>query len=617
MTPSTDHDPVAIDTPSTEAAPASDVPALFDAQFGTANELLLTISDEEPLAEGEEWEAEPDDDGTDESNAMGLVEAGSRPPRVRRRRRVRTDSPEIRLQGRRAMCKRIADIAPRMLKQVKLRILTSYLDAKRLSFGREDEDLTAFILSEAAKLADRKRVLDALTAPGPDCARAELQAVLFAVLLQEELYAAQEQRLYEKVIDFEKAIVKRSKSLDLTELRRSDPDRWHHFDTYRIVLEAAWSNDNLISPDESRLLGVLRSHLGITQEDHWLISALLKRFPKDKCVLHTPDEVNDARKDLQRQGLLWNYKDDDDQNIDVIPSEIAAVIRAEHAGQELQLVNYRRLVAHDGILLAELRSVLQRHGLDRSGNKAELVERVVQSGIKPSQVLDELDKEKLVALCAGFGLKSSGTKAELSARLIDFYDDLTFEERVTKDAREVWYANFELLARRSYAELRAKKLIAKDLDIQTLFEDATAFLFDVRLRVPCDMSRKEHKADGRLQLENGECLLLDCKSAEAAVNLQDHLEGQFDAYLRKEREGGKTPLGFLVIGPAFTPQSLKLANQYKARTNWDVALVTAEGLRHLADRWVAAEPEKAFPVRLLNRTEVIDKDRAEFLLSLV
>ena len=59
-----------------------------------------------------------------------------------------------------------------------------------------------------------------------------------------------------------------------------------------------------------------------------------------------------------------------------------------------------------------------------------------------------------------------------------------------------------------------------------------------------------------------------------------------------------------------------MANQYKARTNWDVALVTAAGLKHLADRWAALEPEKPFPVRLLNRTEVIDKGRPEFLLSL-
>ena len=106
---------------------------------------------------------------------------------------------------------------------------------------------------------------------------------------------------------------------------------------------------------------------------------------------------------------------------------------------------------------------------------------------------------------------------------------------------------------------------------------------------------------------------------QRAVSLdwdQDHLDGQFDGYLRKEQANSKTPLAFLVIGPAFTPQSLKLAYQYKSKTNWDIALITAEGLKHLADRWALLEPDKPFPVRLLNRTEIIDKDRAEFLLSL-
>jgi hypothetical protein len=97
---------------------------------------------------------------------------------------------------------------------------------------------------------------------------------------------------------------------------------------------------------------------------------------------------------------------------------------------------------------------------------------------------------------------------------------------------------------------------------------------------------------------------------------QDHLEDQFDAYLRKEREKGHHPLAFLVIAPSFTPQSIKLAHQYKARTNWDIALVEAAALKYLADQWNATEPDKPFPVRLLNRTELIDKDKVEFLLSL-
>ena len=133
-----------------------------------------------------------------------------------------------------------------------------------------------------------------------------------------------------------------------------------------------------------------------------------------------------------------------------------------------------------------------------------------------------------------------------------------------------------------------------------------------------DLDRRAGPArrlDG-VHLDDAQRLLWDCQSAEGPVHLQDYLADQFDGYLRKGRETGKQPLALPVIGPPFTPQSLVLAYQYKARTNWEVALVTAEALKHLAERSTATEPDKPFPVRLFNRTEVIDKARAEFLLSL-
>ena len=74
-----------------------------------------------------------------------------------------------------------------------------------------------------------------------------------------------------------------------------------------------------------------------------------------------------------------------------------------------------------------------------------------------------------------------------------------------------------------------------------MFEEATQFLFEVKLKVTCDRSRKDTKADGRLPLEEEQCILWDCKSDEGAVNLQDHVEGQFDGYMRKERECGNKP----------------------------------------------------------------------------
>lgn len=561
---------------------------------------------------------EPEADGpvvsTPETQTTVADEAAP-PLRTRRRRQPKLDPAELKLQGRNAICPRM-DIAAKLGKQVKLRILSAVQDSTWELGSKTDDELAALILKESKRLADPKRVLAAATAIEHGDPLGDLKGVIFEILLQEEAYSSPEQQLYEKVIAFEKDLVKRSRALGLDALKKTDPERWHALDTYRIVLAAAWSNDGSISTDEARLLAVLRGHLNITREEHWLLSAVLKRFPKDKCELHSGDDVHNARKELHKQGLLWTYKDEE-QSVDAIPVEIAETLRRNYAGQELQSVNYERLVSHDIILAGDLRGVLAAAGLDKSGNKPELIERVVFSNIKPSAVLDALDKERLAAICGSAELKVSGSKADLIARVIAFYDDLTFKEIITRDEREEWYASYDFFACRAHAELRAKKLITRDLDIEHRFEDATAFLFEKRLGVPCDMSRKENKADGRLQLDNNQCILLDCKSAEQSVNLQDYLDGQFDGYLRKERDGGRNPIGFLVIGPAFTPQSIPLALKYKAMTGWDVALLTADGLKYLAERWALAQPGKPFPVRFLCHAGLIDRDRADVILSMV
>jgi len=534
--------------------------------------------------------------------------------RKKRKKRPAGQSAEERLKGRRALCRRIVDIAPHMLKMVMLRVLNQHLDSKK---GLDETALRERIVRHAKTIASKDQVMRMLEEIDPDVNRRNLKwIILVQILLQEETYSLEERRLDEKVLEYEKSIVKKSAKIDFFDLKKHDQMRWHHYDTYRIVLDAAWKNDGMISLDEAQLLHVLRGHLNISMEEHWLIAAHLGRFPKQNRALHTLDDIQEARKVLQRESLLWSYRDENNKNFDVIPREIAETLRKHLCKLELQKTNYVRLLQHDSIKLADLRQVLIEREMDRYGSKDELIERIATSDLRPSEVLNVLDRSKLAEMCRMVGLKSSGKKNDFIDRLIDFYDDLSFEERTTKDDREVLYNNYELLASRQYADLKAKKVISKDLDVEHLFETATEFLFEKRLRAKIELTRSGKRADGRVILEDSDSLLWDCKSVEKHVNLQDHLETQFDGYLRRERESGYTPLAFLVIGPSFTPQSLKLAHQYKARTNWDVALVTASALKHLADRWIALEPNKPFPVRLFNRTELIDVEKAELLLSL-
>ncbi|MEX2387029.1 MAG: hypothetical protein WD534_04045, partial [Phycisphaeraceae bacterium] len=137
------------------------------------------------------------------------------------------------------------------------------------------------------------------------------------------VYSLEEQRLVEKVMAYEQSLVARARKLDFFDPKKHDPTRWHHYDTYRIVLEAAWRNEDDVSTDEARLLAVLRKHLNIAMEEHWLITAYLKKFPRPGGTLHSTDDIHEARKKLQRESLLWSYRDENNRTYDVIPAEVA------------------------------------------------------------------------------------------------------------------------------------------------------------------------------------------------------------------------------------------------------------------------------------------------------
>lgn len=588
--------------PSHEAANAPE--SIDPASVGSIEDVKTEVDIVESHSENEGESTNRDSDSST-----------AKPQRKRRRRRRRDDAKERRLLGRRNMCLSVHQIAPSMLKTVKMRILARHLDSKR---GMDETELTDRLVKDSKSIVGKSAVLERVNTVDPDVHRRNLKDIIInVILLQEETYSLEERKLEERVLEYETQLVKNAKSLDFFNEKKHDQQRVRNYETYHIVLDAAWRNNDDVSLDEAKLLDVLRDRLDISSEEHRLLSAHLKRFPKAKCELHTREEIHDARKELQREGLLWSYRDENNRSIDVIPVEVADVLRSKAVAQmELQKTNYERLMQHDCITVADLREILIAHNMDRYGAKAELIERIANSHIQPSRVLSCLDRAKLSDMCRLVGLTSSGKKEDLIGRLVQFYDDLTFVPRESADEREEWYNNYELLANRAYADLRAKKLISKDLDIEHQFEQATDFLFDELLNLTIDNTRKVTKADGRILLDDRRVILWDCKSSESPVNLQDFLESQFDEYLRKEREKGFDPLALAVIGPAFTPNSIKLAHQYKARTNWDIALVHADALKHVAEHWLATDTEQPFPIGLFNRTELIDKDRSEFLISL-
>ena len=148
---------------------------------------------------------------------------------------------------------------------------------------------------------------------------------------------------------------------------------------------------------------------------------------------------------------------------------------------------------------------------------------ILIGGISPK---DGLSMDNLKKWCGNLDLMTSGTKSELIARITNHYDKLTSRNSESEDLRELWYEHYERFAARDREFLRAQQLIDKDLEMEARFEDATNFLFEVKLgHKPLKMVATEH-ADG--MLSHGDSLILwDNKSKETDVNLGSHIKQFF------------------------------------------------------------------------------------------
>jgi len=414
--------------------------------------------------------------------------------------------------------------------------------------------------------------------------------MLVDVLLDQYDFLLPVSQTEEASIAFEQSIVNRSNETELLDLACGDntSDRYRVLDLYNFVLRVAWENEDTKSPDEVNLLRKLRERLQITESDHRLLESKLGKYPKPSNQLHTRSEFNDARRSLLGLGLLFNVRQEDGVDLDVIPEELAAVLRSI-LGLELRNECYQQLMDYKPLRgKAHLTDVLSRSEIQFARNDTipKLVDRVLRY-VQPSKAVASvsprygLNSDQLSTWCRHLGISPTGTVEEKVGRIIGQFDQLRPRMVVEVDERAIWYDFFEELARRDHESLRAQHLIDKDLEIESKFEDATSYLFDNLLHHTPLLQRGSNHADGLLSLQSN-YLMWDNKSKESPVNLKDHIS-QFDGYMN---QADKPVPVFLVIGPEFTDDSEAEAVRYHARHfDRNIVLITAKELKNLATEW--------------------------------
>jgi len=308
-------------------------------------------------------------------------------------------------------------------------------------------------------------------------------------------------------------------------------------------------------------------------------------------------------------GILFYCNWAESSSLVVLPEELAPLVRKvlhiemRPAAQEL---------LHNSLSGDQLYSILKAQNLPTSGTKAECGSRLLEAGCRASEVLACLKNDELGAMCRKLrGVQVSGSKAERIERIVQYYDSLTLKPAEdTEDPRAVWYQYFEEVAGRDNQNLYSQGLIRHDREMESAFEEGTRYLFEVKLGCSLvHMDGVDH-ADGCVEFGNGELLLWDNKGKESTYEFPKAHVDQFNRYIR---ESAKRVNVFLVVVPEIgaraAEQAMKLKHSNASDT--DVAVITAENLKWVAENWRKYSKSGDFSLQVFNMTGLLDRQELE------
>jgi hypothetical protein len=206
----------------------------------------------------------------------------------------------------------------------------------------------------------------------------------------------------------ERAMAETQRLMDLIDskelLARDDQLR-----LYRRALYEARRNDLDVNSSEAALLALLRREQRIAQVEHFLIEHhedLREFWNKDDCFAHEETALRSA-------GLLFDMGDSI-----LIPEDVAPAIW-HTLGMDMPTENARRLFGY--LSNAEIATILDLAGSRTSGSKEARIERAVIERIQPRFALNNVGLSTLREICRSTDASVSGNKDELIERIIGHF----------------------------------------------------------------------------------------------------------------------------------------------------------------------------------------------------
>jgi len=156
------------------------------------------------------------------------------------------------------------------------------------------------------------------------------------------------------------------------------------YDLYEMMLKTAWDFQEDLLPPEANLLNALRKYLNITRGEHRLLEARLEVFKFSQSSYSREIEH------FAKEGIIFTHETDY-----IIPEEIVERIK-EVWGIELDPEPYHRLLSY--FTSSQLYSAMGRLELTKGGSQEIRINRVLEKGVKPSDLLNTLTVDDLLSI---------------------------------------------------------------------------------------------------------------------------------------------------------------------------------------------------------------------------
>ncbi|MFK5883588.1 MAG: hypothetical protein QM489_04520 [Candidatus Izemoplasma sp.] len=204
------------------------------------------------------------------------------------------------------------------------------------------------------------------------------------ILLNKDDFRIESKKLNEEVIKFEQQIVNKSNEYSISKKHSRKDD----LELFSFLLSTAWDSEDSISRDEKNLIVKIQKKLGISEDEYMVLESKFGKFPKKKNIIHSNDEIEIAKRELQRMGILFKIRNDDGIDFDIIPIEILNTLRDIY-GVEIKKQGYQKLIQYKKLKLKDyLLNIIGKSEITISKNlTTKELREIVINNIKPSNLL--------------------------------------------------------------------------------------------------------------------------------------------------------------------------------------------------------------------------------------